>query len=82
MKLRTLLAAPIAAFSLTAAVPPAPQLFPNDTVLLLSVADWAGAKSTMSAAPLGQLWADPAMRPFLEDVDKKVIAYFMGVMDM
>lgn len=78
MKLRTLLAAPIAALSLTAAVPPAPQLFPNDTVLLLSVADWAAAKSTMSAAPLGQLWADPAMRPFREDVEKKVIAKFIG----
>lgn len=78
MKLRTLLTAPIAALSLSAAVPPAPQLFPNDTVLLLSVADWAGAKSTMSAAPLGQLWADPAMRPFREDVEKKVIAKFIG----
>jgi hypothetical protein len=78
MKFRTLLAAPIAALSLAAAVPPASQLFPNGTVVLLSVADWAGAKATMSAAPLGQLWADPAMRPFREDVEKKVVAKFIG----
>jgi hypothetical protein len=78
MKFRTLLAAPIAALSLAAAVPPASQLFPIGTVVLLSVADWAGAKATMSAAPLGQLWADPAMRPFREDVEKKVVAKFIG----
>ncbi len=78
MKLRTLFAVPLAALSLFAAVPPAPQLFPNDTIVLLSVADWAAAKATMAGAPLGRLWADPSMRPFREDVEKKVIAKFVG----
>jgi hypothetical protein len=78
MKLRTLFAAPFAALSLLAAVPPAPQLFPNDTIVLLSVADWAAAKSTMNSAPFGQLWADPALRPFRADFEKKVVAKFIG----
>ena len=78
MNLRTLLAAPLAAFSLLAAVPPAPQLFPSDTLVLLNVADWAAAKATMNGAPLGQLWADAAMRPFRDDFEKKVVTRFIG----
>lgn len=81
MNLRTLLAAPLLAASVFAAVPPAPQLFPNDTIVLLNVADWTAAKATMNGAPLGQLWADAAMRPFREDFEKKVIAKFIGDME-
>lgn len=47
-----------------AAVPPPPQLFPQDSLLLLTVPDWTAAQSSVSGAPLGKLWADPAMKPF------------------
>lgn len=67
-----------AAFSLSAAIPPAPQVFPNDTIVLLTVPDWLGAKAKLGAAPMGQLWADPAMKPFRDDFEKKVVAKFIG----
>lgn len=78
---RTLLAALLFATSAVAAVPPAAQLFPSDTIVLLSVADWASAKATMNGAPLGQLWNDAAMRPFRDDFEKKVVAKFIGDME-
>jgi hypothetical protein len=81
MTLRLLLTAAVGAFSLTAAVPPAPQLFPNDTIVLLTVPDWAASKATLGSAPMGRLWADPVMKPFRDDFEKKVVAKFIGDME-
>jgi hypothetical protein len=64
MKFRLLFAALFAACSLRAAVPPPAQLFPQDTLALVSVPDWTVARATAEAGNYGQLWADPVMKPF------------------
>lgn len=64
MKHFCLIAALSAVLTAGAAVPPPPQLFPQDSLLLLTVPDWTAAQSSVSGAPLGRLWADPVMKPF------------------
>jgi hypothetical protein len=60
------LAAPLAA-----AVPPAAQLFPQDTVVLLSVPDWQKAAAAMKSSAGGRLWADPAMEAFRRKFEER-----------
>lgn len=81
MKFRALLAATLATLSLAAAVPPAPQLFPQDTIFLVTVPDWTASRTRLQAAPYGRLWSDPAMRSFREDFEKKVVQRFIGDME-
>src|SRR6185369_7145435 len=53
-------------FALTAhaAVPPAEELLPADTLLLVTVPDFATLKAAAHRSPEWLCWNDPAMRPF------------------
>ena len=64
------------AFSLIAgtglsAVPAPEKLLPDDTLLVLTAPDFAKLRASWEQLPLGQLWADPAMKPFRDDFVKK-----------
>jgi hypothetical protein len=52
------------ACALPAAVPPAEQLLPSDTLLLLTVPDWAKTTAFYTNSPQGQLWRDPELKAF------------------
>ena len=53
-----------AALSLHAAVPPAENLLPADTLLLVTAPDFAAARAAARQSPGWQFWNDPAMKPF------------------
>lgn len=63
--------AALLATSALAAVPPAPQLLPRDTLALATVPDWTKASEQLKQSPGGRLWADAAMRTFRENFEKK-----------
>jgi hypothetical protein len=50
--------------SLYAAIPPAENLLPSDTLLVFSVPDSAALRTTLHGSPQWLLWNDPAMKPF------------------
>ena len=52
------------ASSLRAAIPPAENLLPSDTLLVFSVPDSAALRATLHQSPQWLLWNDPAMKPF------------------
>lgn len=54
-----------------AAVPPPEQLLPADTWVVVSVPDWDKAAAYYSQSPLGQLWRDPALKPFNDNFLKQ-----------
>jgi hypothetical protein len=57
---RLALAAPIA-------IPPPEKLLPDDTLLVITAPDFAQLRQTWNKLPQGQLWADPAMKPFRDN---------------
>lgn len=78
--LRAALAALIATTAL-AAVPPAPQLLPRDTLALATVPDWARASDQLRQSPGGRLWADPSLRAFRENFEKKFAEKVLGAVE-
>jgi len=56
---------------LRAAVPPAEQLLPDDTLGLITFPDWEKASAYLRQSPPGQLWHDPALRQFREHFEKQ-----------
>jgi len=54
----------LAALKCFAAVPPAEKLLPADTLAVLTVPGWSRAGTNFSGSAMGQLWADPSMKPF------------------
>jgi len=50
--------------SLLAAIPPAENLLPSDTLLVVTAPDCAALRSAMHQSPQWLLWNDPAMKPF------------------
>ncbi len=54
------------------AVPPAEKLLPADTLGLVTVPDWDAARKIYGDSPIGQLWADPAMKAFKDKFLEKV----------
>lgn len=81
MKLIRLVAVFAVIVGLRAEVPPAPQLFPQDALLLVTVPDWTSARTSMGSAPLGKLWSDPAMRPFREKFNTGFRARFLDAIE-
>jgi len=65
-------------FGVRAAVPAAPQLFPKDTLLMLTVPDWSAARVSLGSAPLGRLWADPSMKPFRDKFEAGFQSNFLA----
>jgi hypothetical protein len=47
-----------------AAIPPAENLLPKDTLLVLSVPDFAALRAAAHQSPQWLVWNDPAMKPF------------------
>ncbi|HAB16916.1 MAG TPA: hypothetical protein PLX89_18690 [Verrucomicrobiota bacterium] len=81
MKLIRWLAISLTALALHAAVPAPPQLFPQDTLLLLTVPDWVAMHASTESAPLGRLWADPAMKPFRDKFETQFREKFLGTLE-
>ena len=50
--------------SLRAAIPPAENLLPSDTLFLLAVPDCAALRTASHQSPQWLFWSDPAMKPF------------------
>jgi len=53
-----------AALSLHAAIPPAENLLPGDTLLLVTAPDFAAARAAARQSSGWRFWNDPAMKPF------------------
>ncbi len=60
------LAALLFASGATAAIPPAEQLLPVDTLVVFSAPDWSKLRAAYQKSAPSQLWNDPAMKPFRE----------------
>jgi len=60
--------------SVRAAVPPAEQLLPPDTLATLCVPDWGKVAAAQRESPTWQLWRDPALQPFREKLMGKLNA--------
>ena len=54
------------AVSSRAAVPPAENLLPADTLLLVTAPDFAAVRAAARQSPGWRFWNDPAMKPFRE----------------
>ncbi|MFZ0826910.1 MAG: hypothetical protein WAO02_05765 [Verrucomicrobiia bacterium] len=52
------------ATAVSAAIPPAESLLPQDTLLLITVPDFAKLRETTRQMPQWLFWNDPAMKPF------------------
>lgn len=80
---RLLLAGCVAALNLraVAAVPPPEQLLPADTLLVVSVPDCTQLRASVAQSAYGQLWADPAMKPFREHVARKGREEFLSPLE-
>lgn len=60
----------VATLSLAAAPPE--KVFPDSAVFFLKVPNAAGLREAFGQSQLGQLWADPAMQPFKDDIKAKL----------
>jgi hypothetical protein len=67
------LAAPV-----RAAIPPAENLLPADTLLVVTVPDFGKLRDAARQSPQGRFWNDPAMKPFhdkfMANWNEKIIA--------
>lgn len=54
-----------------AAIPPAEQLLPVDTLVVVSAPDWSRLREAYQKSAPSQLWNDPAMKPFREKIVTK-----------
>lgn len=64
-----------------AAIPPAEDLLPSDTLLVFSVPDCSVLQATAQQSPQWMLWNDPAMKPFREDFTAKWNQKFIAPME-
>jgi hypothetical protein len=82
MKLKISLAALavflLAVFSISAAIPPAENLLPADTLLMFTVPDCSVLRAAAQRSPQWLLWNDPAMKPFRQDFTAKWDARFLA----
>lgn len=70
-----------AASSLFAAIPPAENLLPADTLMVVTVPDWSALRTASEHSPEWLLWGDPAMKPFRDDFMGKWNAKFVAPME-
>jgi hypothetical protein len=64
VSLSTLVAVLGLTLSTRAAIPPAENLVPSDTFVLLAVPDFAAVRADSKLSPQWLFWNDPAMKPF------------------
>src|SRR3984957_14393032 len=50
--------------SLRAAIPPAENLLPADTLVMVTIPDFSKARADAHESPQWLFWNDPAMKPF------------------
>jgi hypothetical protein len=53
-------------FTSRAAIPSPEKLLPDDTLLMLTAPDYSKLSAVIHNSPQGQLWNDPALKPFKE----------------
>jgi hypothetical protein len=63
---------------LRAAIPPAENLLPADTLFVLAVPDCKTLRTALSQSPQWMLWCDPAMKPFHDNFMAKWNEEFVG----
>jgi hypothetical protein len=75
MKLKTVLAGFVlfltAGFPIFAAIPPAEDLLPADTMVVITVPNYQAMHMALQQFPFWLLWNDPAMKPFHDDFMNK-----------
>jgi hypothetical protein len=89
MKLKTLrlifLAASVASLtfanSIRAAIPPAENLLPSDTLFFVTAPDCAALRADMRQSPQWLFWGDPAMKPFHDKFIEKWNESFIGPLE-
>ena len=64
-----------------AAIPPAEQLLPVDTLLVVSAPDWSQLRAAYQKSAPSQLWNDPTMKPFREKFVTKWTEEFIKPME-
>lgn len=67
----------VAGFTLLAQVPPAENLLPDDTIGLVTIPDWKKLAASSAQSSWGQLWADPAMKPFHDNFTSNFVTDFI-----
>lgn len=67
--------------SLCAAIPPAENLLPADTLFVVTAPDCKGLRTAMSQSPQWLLWSDPAMKPFHDKFMAKWNESFVGPLE-
>lgn len=76
-----LLVSLLAATGRAANAAPSAQLLPADTVGYLTVHDVPAFKAAWAETQFGRLLADPAMQPFLEDIQRELSALVAGLQE-
>ncbi len=71
----------LVAASASAALPVPSRLLPKDTLAVFTVPDWSKASQSMSASGSGRLWADPAMKAFRDNFEKKFSEKVVGTLE-
>src|SRR5580692_3701674 len=66
---------------LQAAIPPAENLLPADTLAFFSVPDCANARAAAKTSAQFMFWNDPAMRPFRDAVVAKWKEQFVAPLE-
>jgi hypothetical protein len=64
-----------------AVIPPAENLLPADTLLMLTVPDWSRLSATAQQSPQCMMWCDPAMKPFRDHFTAKWNEKFAAPME-
>ena len=59
-------------FNATAAIPSPEKLLPDDTLVVLTMPDFARVREIYKTSPQTDLWNDPAMKPFRDKFTSKV----------
>src|ERR1700733_1170264 len=69
------------ATSLRAAIPPAEDLLPADTLFLVTAPDCAALRAVMHQSPQWLFWGDPAMKPFHDKFMAKLNESFIAPLE-
>jgi hypothetical protein len=67
--------------ALRAAIPPAENLLPADTLFVLTAPDCKALRAAMKHSPQWLLWSDPAMKPFHDKFMAKWNESFVGPLE-
>jgi len=69
------------AVSVRAAIPPAENLLPSDTLFFFTAPDCAAWRAVAHQSPQWLLWSDPAMKPFRDNFAAKLNASFVAPLE-